>query len=38
MISEHCDGPQKEQKMVNVHRLYRPQQVLSQGRLPPRQD
>jgi hypothetical protein len=35
MVSQYCDGLQKEWKMANVHILYRPQQVLSQGRLPP---
>jgi hypothetical protein len=34
VVSQRCDGPQKEWKMVNVHRLYRHEQVLSQERLP----
>jgi hypothetical protein len=32
MVNQHCGGLQKEQKMANVHRLYRLEQVLPQGR------
>jgi hypothetical protein len=31
VVSQCCDGPQEEQKMANVHRLYRTQQVLFEG-------
>jgi hypothetical protein len=31
VVSQYCDGPQEEWEMVNVHRLYRPQQVLFEG-------